>query len=490
MTLAEPVLPRFVTGSIMRHVLVMASTGAIGLVAVFAVDLLNLFYISLLGQRPIAAAVGFSGVVGFLQTSIAIGLMIGISAVYSRTVGAGRMDEARRIATGSLIVLFGVMLLLGLLTVALLDPLLDLLGAVGETRALAADFLRITSPSLPLVATGMCLSGLLRCVGDARRAMNVTLVAAFVTAGVDPILIFGLHLGLTGAAISTVVSRCVLLGMGWYGAMHVHRLLGQFEPMTLAGDLRKVFSVSGPAVLTNLATPVGASYVTHSMAMFGTAAIAGQATIDRMSPVAFGLVYALSGAVGPILAQNMGAGRTERVTATLRDSLIFSTAAVLCAWAILAVTQSYVVIAFSAQGETAVLIRLFCSWLAASFLFTGALFVANAAFNNLGFPLLSTLFNWGRATLGTIPFVTLGAGYGPKGVLIGQAAGSVVFGLAAVIVAFRVVGRLGGGAMHEGAHALVPGSGQAALALATTQAAGVSAAAAPASAPSALRRAC
>jgi putative MATE family efflux protein len=463
---AEPTPPRFVTGSIMRHVLVMASTGAVGLVSVFAVDLLNLFYISMLGQKPIAAAVGFSGVVGFLQTSVAIGLMIGISAVVSRTIGAGRMEDARRIATGSLIVLTALMLLLGLLTVALLDPLLSALGAVGETRELAKDFLRITSPSLPLVATGMCLSGLLRCVGDARRAMNVTLVAAFVTAAVDPILIFALHLGLTGAAISTVISRCVLLGMGWYGAERVHRLLGPFQPMRLAADLRAVFAVAGPAVLTNLATPVGASYVTHSMAVFGTAAIAGQATIDRISPVAFGLVYALTGAVGPILAQNMGAGRSDRVNETLRDSLIFVVATVLIAWAILAVAQSYVVLAFSAQGETAVLIRLFCSWLAASFLFTGALFVANAAFNNLGYPLFSTIFNWGRATLGTIPFVAIGAGYGPAGVLIGQAAGSIVFGLAAVVVAFRVVGRLGtGGAAHEGAQPLVAGSGNAVVAL-------------------------
>jgi len=69
--------------------------------------------------------------------------------------------------------------------------------------------------------------------------------------------------------------------------------------------------------------------------------------------------------------------------------------------------------------------------------------VANAAFNNLGHPLLSTLFNWGRATLGTIPFVTLGARHGPPGILLGQAAGSFIFGVLAVIVAFRVTYRLG-----------------------------------------------
>jgi hypothetical protein len=88
------------------------------------------------------------------------------------------------------------------------------------------------------------------------------------------------------------------------------------------------------------------------------------------------------------------------------------------------------------------MLNLFCTWLAGSFLFTGALFVGNAAFNNLGFPLTSTAFNWGRATLGTIPFVSYGAAYGPQGVQTGQAAGSVVFGLGAALMAFRLVGRI------------------------------------------------
>ena len=177
------------------------------------------------------------------------------------------------------------------------------------------------------------------------------------------------------------------------------------------------------------------------MARFGAQAVAGLATIDRISPVAFGLVYALSGAVGPILAQNFGAGRFDRVRETLRESLIFTVLVVCAAWLALALGQDLIVRAFSATGEAAEVVHLFCTVLAGSFVFTGSLFVANAAFNNLGHPLLSTLFNWGRATLGTIPFVAIGAGYGAAGVLAGQAAGSIVFGGLAVVVAFRVLPR-------------------------------------------------
>ncbi len=209
---------RFVTGNIMRHVVVMAGTGAIGLMAVFAVDLLNLFYISLLGQRPIAAAVGFAGVVGFFQTSALIGLTIGTSAVVARSIGAGAARAARHIAGSGLVLMVLAGLIVGLGTVALLGPILDVLGAAGETRSLAETFLMISSPTLPLLAAGMGCSGLLRCIGDARRAMNVTLFAAIATAVVDPVLIFGLHLGLPGAAIGTVLSRLVLATLGWIGA--------------------------------------------------------------------------------------------------------------------------------------------------------------------------------------------------------------------------------------------------------------------------------
>ena len=71
------------------------------------------------------------------------------------------------------------------------------------------------------------------------------------------------------------------------------------------------------------------------------------------------------------------------------------------------------------------------------------MFVANAAFNNLGSPVASTLFNWGKATLGTIPFAMIGANLaGAKGALTGQALGAIIFGIAGVWWAFRNMARL------------------------------------------------
>lgn len=427
----------------MRHVVVMAGTGAIGLVAVFAVDLINLFYISLLGEKEIAAAVGFAGVIAFFHTSICIGMMIGMTACVARLVGGNRMAEARRMATHSLLVMAVLTVVLGLGTVALLPSLLAALGASGEVAHLAQRYLTITLPSLPFLGFGMASSALLRSVGDARRSMAVTLTAAFATACLDPLFIFVFGLGLDGAAIVSVISRTVMVALGLHGVWRVHRLLGPVQRQHFASDTRALAAIAGPAVLTNLATPVAAAFVTHSVAQFGASAVAGQATIDRVTPVAFGLIYSLSGAIGPILSQNLGAKQYDRVRECLRVSVWFMLAAVGTAWLLMALLQGPLIRAFSLEGMAATMVHAFCSWVCASFFFAGALFVANAAFNNLGRPLWSTGFNWARATLGTIPFALWGAQYGPVQVLAGQAAGLVIFGTLAMWVAVRLTRGLG-----------------------------------------------
>ena len=86
----------------------------------------------------------------------------------------------------------------------------------------------------------------------------------------------------------------------------------------------------------------------------------------------------------------------------------------------------------------------FCTVVAGSFVFTGAVYVANAAFNNLGFALYSTALNWGRSTLGVMPFIWVGAHYGEaKGVLAGYGLGVVLFGVVGVWSCFKVLKTIG-----------------------------------------------
>lgn len=429
----------FTTGPTMRHVVVMTATSSIGLVSIFIVDVINLFYISLLGQQELAAAIGYAATIMFFSVSICIGISIATAALVGRALGAEDQDAARQRATSSLFYLLILTSGFALLLFPLLPWFLDLLGARGETRELALTFMRIVVPSIPLLGLGMCMGGLLRAQGDPKRAMYVTLSGGLAALILDPIFIFGLDLGIAGAAMATATVRLILVLVGLWGVVRVHNMLGPFRLRQSLVDIRPFLTIALPAIATQLATPVGNAYVTRSIAEFGDDAVAGWAIIGRVLPVAFGVIFALSGSVGPILSQNYGARAFERVTSTMRDALLFTLVYCLIVWAILALANGWIISLFDASDDAAILVRLFCLFVAGSYLFNGALFVANAAFNNLGFPIYATVFNWGRATLGIIPFVMVGRHYGAEGVLIGWGLGAVVFGIGGAAVAFRQI---------------------------------------------------
>src|SRR5688572_31226387 len=98
----------------MRHVVVMTLTGALGLMAMFFVDLIDLFFLSLLKRTEVTAAIGFAGTLAFVNLSLSLGTGIGAAALVARNMGAGRVEEARRYATNAAVFSFGVSLLIAL----------------------------------------------------------------------------------------------------------------------------------------------------------------------------------------------------------------------------------------------------------------------------------------------------------------------------------------------------------------------------------------
>ena len=127
----------------------------------------------------------------------------------------------------------------------------------------------------------------------------------------------------------------------------------------------------------------------------------------------------------------------------MRNAFVVLTIYTLVVWALLAMGSNLIASLFGVEGEARELVVFFCNFVSVSFLFNGMLFVANAAFNNLGYPFLSTIFNWGRSTLGVIPFVWFGSKYyGATGVLAGYGFGVIFFGLAAAFVCLRVIRNL------------------------------------------------
>lgn len=434
---------KFLEGNLLRHISVMSFTATVGLMAVFIVDFVDMVFISWLGVAELAAAVGYAGAILFFTTSFGIGMAIAAGALVARAIGAGDRALARQRTTN--VMIYGV--LFGAIFAAVvwlnLDPLLRLVGASGETLAFATGYLAIIVPSLPLLMIGMVGSAVLRAHGDARRAMWVTVWGGIVNAVLDPILIFGFDLGLTGAALSSVAARVAIALVAIRPILRYYHGFCRPSFASLAGDLAPVVTIALPAILTQISTPFGRAFVTRSMADHGEAAVAGLAIVDRLTPVSFAVIFALSGAVGPVIGQNFGAGQHDRVRRAFLDAIIFTAGVILLVSAVLFLLREPIAELFNATGVTRSLVFLFCGPLALTFFFNGLIFVTNAAFNNLGHPFYSTFVNWGRNTVGTIPFVLLfGMWFGAPGVLIGYSAGAVVFSAIALWLARRVLNEI------------------------------------------------
>jgi putative MATE family efflux protein len=449
--LPRPVVARFVTGSILRHILVMTGTSAVGLMAIFLGDFANILFLGLLGDIEVLAAVGYSGSLLFFTISACIGFAIATTSLVSTALGAGDVERARRLSTHAHIASVVVAVVVVVALWPWLDIVLAWLGATGRVRNLALAYTRFVIPSLPLLALAMCSSAVLRSAGDARRAMYVTLTGAVVAFALDPIFILWLGLGMDGAAIVSVIARVVIAIVGIAGVVRVHGLLAfpQWDALR-QHDAALIARYAIPAVLANVATPVSNAIVTMTIARFSDGAVAGWAVIGRVTPVAFGAMFALAGAIGPIIGQNLGAGAFARVRLTLMESLRAAVIFTGLAWLVLIVAAPALVTLFGVRGEAADLLVFYCRWLSPLFVFLGTLFVANAACNTLGRPHFATALNWARATLGTLPFVTLGGQWGgAKGVLIGNMVGGVVFGLIAVAVVFRLIATLERSVTHQ-----------------------------------------
>ena len=99
---------RFTQGSLFRHVTIMSVTSSLGIAAIFAVDLIDVLFISMLGHAELAAAAGYAGVVMFFASAMNIGLSIAAGALVARGLGQGNRRLAAEHAASTAVVLLMV----------------------------------------------------------------------------------------------------------------------------------------------------------------------------------------------------------------------------------------------------------------------------------------------------------------------------------------------------------------------------------------------
>ncbi|MCB2110752.1 MATE family efflux transporter [Albidovulum sp.] len=441
--MSTPQTGKFVTGSLLRHVVVMSLSGTLGLSFTFLVDFLALWWVSRLHDEAMIAALGIAGTIQFAVLSIAIGMMIGTVALVSRAIGMGDRPQARRIATVGILLTAAVQALVALVLWVARRQVLAASGAEGEVLDLADHFLAITLLSMPTIAAGIATSAVLRAVGDAWRSMAVTMVAGLCAVVLDPLLIVWTGWGVTGAALSIVIARTAMFVVGAWFVVVRHDMLARPRVADIARFIGPYAGIALPAIATQLSTPFGNWILTREITRFGESAVAGWGVVMRLSILAFGGIFALSGAIGGIIGQNFGAGRPDRVAGAYVAALQFCAAYTLVVWALMAALSGAVVRSFGLASAGEAVVRAFASWGAGAFIFTGALFVANATFNNLARPLWSTLANWFRDGALMLPMVlAFTSGAGAVGVIWANAAANAVAGIVAALAAWHTIRRL------------------------------------------------
>jgi putative MATE family efflux protein len=163
-----------------------------------------------LGTTQLAALALAASVLSTL-TGLCIFLTYGTTAQVARLHGAGEVGRAGQLAAQALWLALAIGVAIALGCIVLAGPLIALLGGDSESASLAERYLRISALGLPMALVALAGQGHLRGVGDLRTPLVIVAIAQAVNALLEVLFVYGLHWGLDGSAIGTVIAQ---LGMG------------------------------------------------------------------------------------------------------------------------------------------------------------------------------------------------------------------------------------------------------------------------------------
>jgi putative MATE family efflux protein len=291
---------------------------ALGLVAIFSFEAVDLFFISQLGDAPLAA-VSFTFPVIWLLIGIGIGFEAGASSCVSRAVGRGDSKQARRLTTDTAVLATMVAFVLCVIGLFTIRPVFALLGATEELMPLIEDYMSIrywVGPAEGCMWT--CLAAV-RARGNAILEGKIITTAAMLNCALDPIFIFGLfgfpRLEMQGAALASLIANLLMLS---FTLLHLHRRLDVFaRPIAPLQEIwaswRHMLSIGVPAMITNAIIPISNGIVVAMIAAYGVDAVAGFGIAMRIEPMALIPFYALSAVASPFAGQNFAAGEYYRL---------------------------------------------------------------------------------------------------------------------------------------------------------------------------------
>ncbi|HUE89050.1 MAG TPA: MATE family efflux transporter [Vicinamibacterales bacterium] len=283
--------------------------------SLFAV--VDVFFVSKLGADAVAA-VGLTEGMLTIVYSVAMGLVIGATAVVARRVGE-KDSEGASIAAVQVIALgLVVSLVIGVIGAIYARPLLELMGASPTVLAEPARYAIVMLGGCGSVVMLFLNNAIFRAAGDATVAMRVLWLANGINIVLDPMLIFGLgpfpELGVMGAAVATTTGRT----MGVFAQLFLltcgtGRIRIRWRHVRLAPAVMwSVCRISGTGMLQILVDTTSWVVLVRVIATFGSPAVAGYTIGIRTVLFAILPSWGLSNAAATMVGQALGAGKPER----------------------------------------------------------------------------------------------------------------------------------------------------------------------------------
>ncbi|MEG0580454.1 MAG: MATE family efflux transporter, partial [Niameybacter sp.] len=271
-----------------KTLLTLAIPSMIGTVASALYNLVDTIFVGLLHDTNSMAAVSVS--FPFFVILMAIGCMIGIGAAscIGRLLGAHKEESANR--AGGLAILLCIVFSVAVMVIGFtfMDSMMQLMGASKEVLPYAKSYSNWLLAGAIFTISNLVLNNLLRTEGASKMSMITIIIGAVANIILDPIFMWGLGLGLAGAAIATFISQALstVLMLRFYLAK---KSLIQLNRHTLLRStpedkelLRQIFSVGIPVFITQFLAAVAFTLLNSAAAIFGAPALAAMGIVNKL----------------------------------------------------------------------------------------------------------------------------------------------------------------------------------------------------------------
>lgn len=259
-----------------------------------------------------------------LSTScLALALLIGIggSSAFNLAMGSGHEKRAVNIMGNAVVLLAGSGLVLSIITLLFLKPLLLFFGSPKSVLPYAMEYTKITAFGFPFLLLSIGGGHLIRADGRPRITMLCNLVGAVLNTILDALFVFGLNLGMSGAALATIIGQIVSGALAIGYLMHGKTVTIRRENLRIKWEnVTRIASLGMAPCSNQVAMMVVQIIMNQSLKHYGSHSIYGEnipiacaGIITKVNMIFMSFVIGLSQGLQPIASFNYGAGKKGRV---------------------------------------------------------------------------------------------------------------------------------------------------------------------------------